>query len=99
MAKVETIDAARLKTDLMYRFDYLCKFVEFGEEDIAAIKGSAGLLAPLVPTIVDAVYNKLFSFDITKAFFLPRNQGYEGDLAQDLEHLNLHHDQVCLLLL
>lgn len=63
---MEHIDRQKLYTDLMYRFQYVSKFIGFGEEDIAAIKGAAGFVGPLVPTIVDTVYKKLFSFDITK---------------------------------
>ena len=56
----------RLEKDLEYRFNYLTKFLEFGAEDIDLIKGSAASLIPLVPAVVEEIFTKLFSFDITK---------------------------------
>ncbi|TPX63148.1 hypothetical protein SpCBS45565_g06807 [Spizellomyces sp. 'palustris'] len=88
------IDRARLYTDTYYRFTYVSEFAQFNESDIAALKASAPLVAPLVPTIVDKVYEHLFSFDITKGVFLQRNQGFEGQLASDLDHLVLDSDQI-----
>ena len=49
-----------------YRFKFVSSFLDFGEEDIALIKDTAGKLAPLVPSLVEAVYTKLFKNDITK---------------------------------
>ncbi|KAJ3411330.1 hypothetical protein HDV05_002394 [Chytridiales sp. JEL 0842] len=88
------IDRDKLYTDTMYRFDYLCKFVGFDESDIKAIKASAPLVAPLVPTIVDTVYVKLFSFDITKETFMQRGEGFHGQLATNLAELDLNNDQI-----
>jgi hypothetical protein len=44
--------------------------VGFGAADIAAIHASAPVVAPLVETVVGAVYDKLFSFDVTKVWFI-----------------------------
>lgn len=88
------IDRERLYTDLQYRFQYVAKFVDFNESDINAIKGAAPLIAPLVPVIVDAVYDHLFSFDITKEVFMQRGQGFHGMLPVDLNDLTLDHPQV-----
>ncbi|KAI9208894.1 Protoglobin-domain-containing protein [Polychytrium aggregatum] len=87
------IDRDRLYTDRLYRFQYLCSFADFDDSDIAAIKASAPLIAPLVPTIVDAVYERLFSFDITKSSFTQKNEGFEGEVS-DLDHLTLDHEQI-----
>lgn len=91
---IQSIDEQRLETDLQYRFQYLVEFIGFSEEDIAAIHASAELLAPVVPALVDAVYEKLFSRDATKRHFLIRNSGYQGALANDLEALSLEDAQV-----
>ena len=41
------------------------------------------------------MYQKLFSFDITKAVFLKRNEGFKGaDLPDDLSHLTLDSSQI-----
>jgi len=85
---METIDEKRLFTDLPYRFGYVAKFVGFGEEDIKCIHASAEILAPLVPTVVDLVYQKLFSFDVTKKTFLIRNDKFTGSMESTLDALN-----------
>ncbi|QDT66344.1 protoglobin family protein [Calycomorphotria hydatis] len=85
------IDEPRLEEDLSYRVKYLTEFIGFGTEDIEVIHGSASLLAPLVPTLVDAVYEKLFTYDATKRHFVPRQHGYDGEVPTSLEDLTLDH--------
>lgn len=91
---MKTIDETRLETDLKYRFEFLCDFMGFGEEDIKTITGAAALLAPVVNTLVDAVYNKLFTYDCTKRQFLPKQHGYEGEVPTSLDALSLEHEQI-----
>lgn len=91
---MQKIDEQKLEDDLAYRFGYLAEFMEFGEDDIAAIHGSAAVLGPIVPQLVDAVYDKLFSFDATKRHFVPRQSGYEGDVPESLETLQLDHEMI-----
>ena len=88
------IDERRLETDLDYRFAYLIEFIGFGEQDIQAIHQSAGALAPLVPGLVDAVYDKLFEYDATKRHFVPRQSGYEGTVPTDLASLTQDHEMI-----
>ena len=88
------IDETRLETDLAYRFTYLAEFMEFGEQDVAMIHAAAAHLAPLVPTLVDAVYNKLFKYDATKRHFVPRQHGYHGPLPTGIEELTQDHEQI-----
>jgi hypothetical protein len=91
---MKQIDEARLETDLGYRFGYLAKFVGFGAEDIDAIHAAAPHLAPLVPTLVDAVYETLHGYDATWRHFLPRQHGYDGAVPGRLEDLTMDHAQV-----
>jgi Protoglobin len=91
---MKRIDEPRLESDLGYRFGYLTEFMGFGEQDIKAIHGAAGKLAPLVPALVDAVYDKLFGYDATKRHFVPRQSGYEGPLPKDLETLSVDHELI-----
>jgi hypothetical protein len=91
---MQQIDEQRLESDLAYRFGYLTEFMGFGEDDIAAIHGSAAVLAPIVPQLVDAVYDKLFSYDATKRHFVPRQSGYEGDVPADIDSLQLDHEMI-----
>ncbi len=81
------IDEGRLESDLGYRFGYLAEFMGFTDEDIAAIHASAGKLAPLVPSLVEAVYQKLDDYDATWRHFVPRQFGFEGRLASSVEEL------------
>lgn len=95
MAKtVERIDEARLEQDVAYRVEFLGKFMGFGAEDITLIHESAAYLAPVVPALVDAVYDKLFSFDATKRHFVPRQHGFEGNTPANLDALDLDHEQI-----
>lgn len=91
---MQQIDEQKLESDLGYRFGYLTEFMGFGEDDIAAIHGSAAHLAPLVPTLVDAVYDKLFSYDATKRHFVPRQSGYDGDVPESLDALQMNHAMI-----
>lgn len=79
---------------MAYRFKFVAEMSDFGEDDIAAIKKSAPLIAPLVPGIVDAVYAQLFKFDITKAHFLPRTKDFKGDVVGTLNELKVDSEQV-----
>ncbi|MDX1973642.1 MAG: protoglobin family protein [Candidatus Sumerlaeia bacterium] len=90
----ETIDEQLLNNDVAYRVAFLGKFMGFGEEDIVTIHSAAPLLAPLVPVLVDAVYEKLFAFSATKRHFVPRQHGFEGDVPKSLEELELDHQQI-----
>ena len=91
---MKRIDERRLESDLAYRCAYLTEFVGFGEDDVRAVHGAASLLAPLVPRLVDAVYDKLFEYDATKRHFVPRQTGYEGDVPTDLESLSQDHAMI-----
>ena len=91
---MQHIDERRLEKDLMYRVGYLTEFMGFGEADIKAIHGSASLLAPKVPGLVDAVYDKLFGYDATKRHFVPRQSGYEGSVPQDINILTQDHEMI-----
>jgi hypothetical protein len=91
---VKQIDEARLESDLAYRFGYLIEFMGFVEEDIAAIHGAAVHLGPVVPALVDAVYDKLFSYSSTKRHFVPRQSGYDGDVPRDIDSLTQDHEMI-----
>src|SRR4051812_43640034 len=66
----------------------------FAGEDIAAIHAAAPALAPLVPALVDAVYDKLQGYDATWRHFVPRQFGYEGAVPESLEELTQEHEQI-----
>ncbi|KAL9545056.1 hypothetical protein MBANPS3_007316 [Mucor bainieri] len=91
---MQHIDPAQLYADGSYRFEYVSKFMDFGAEDIKAIESVADKIRPLVPVVVDAVYAKLFEFDVTKKHFVPKNEGFEGQAPTSLEDLTLDHPQI-----
>ncbi|KAG5652540.1 hypothetical protein H0H81_004650 [Sphagnurus paluster] len=85
------IDPASLK-DLPTRIKYLRDFIEFTPADAATLNAAAA--APLTSLVLDAVYAKVFSFDITAAAFIPRHTGYEGATPAGVEELSLDHPQI-----
>ena len=91
---MKRIDEQRLEEDTLYRVGYLSEFIGFAPEDIAAIHGAASHLAPLVPVLVDAVYDKLFSYDATKRHFVPRQSGYSGPVPESLDALGQDHEMI-----
>ena len=88
------IDEPRLESDLGYRFDYVTRFIGFGSDDAAVVHAAASKLAPLVPALVDAVYNKLILQDATWRHFMPRQHGYEGTIPESLDQLTMDHPQI-----
>lgn len=88
------INEARLESDLAYRFEYLAEFMGFGPEDVAAVHAAAPALAPLVPTLVNAVYDKLHQYDSTWRHFLPRQSGYEGAVPSSLAEVTPDHEMI-----
>src|SRR5262245_9958234 len=88
------IDEQRLEEDTVYRVGYVSEFMGFGLDDIAAIHGAASHLAPVVPALVDAVYEKLFSYDATKRHFVPRQSGYSGPTPESIETLTPDHEMI-----
>lgn len=91
---MKRIDESRLESDPGYRFEYLSEFMGFTTDDMAVIHGAAQHLGPLVPVLVDAVYVKLFSYDVTKKPFVPRQAGYTGAVAESVEALTLDHETI-----
>lgn len=88
------IDEPRLESDTGYRFQYVAQFIGFGATDIEAIHAAAPLLAPIVPQLVDAVYEKLLSSPATRRHFVPRQHGYDGPLPALGATLTHEHPQI-----
>ncbi|CAF4319904.1 unnamed protein product, partial [Adineta steineri] len=73
----EHIDRTRLLTNLRYNFDYISRFLNFTKDDINTLNSLAPILFPRISYIVETVYKKLYSFDITKQYFVRRNDDFE----------------------
>ncbi|KAF9997058.1 hypothetical protein BGZ80_003670 [Entomortierella chlamydospora] len=100
---MEHIERSQLYVDPVYRFQYVAKFMDFGEDDIQAIKGAAELIKPLVPSVVNAVYVKLHSFDITWETMARRHEGFTpsgkviekaSQLSEDAEQIKFRKDML-----
>lgn len=91
---MKNIDEAKLESDTAYRFGYVTEFIGITGEDLDTIHASAGALAPLVPGLVDAVYDKLFGYDATKRHFVPRQSGYDGEVPPDIDSLTVDHPMI-----
>ncbi|CZR57108.1 uncharacterized protein PAC_06997 [Phialocephala subalpina] len=92
---MQHISASSLE-DLPSRISYLSSFLELTPSDGEALLAAKPLVTPLVPTILDAVYTKLLSFDITAQAFVPRNSDYEGELVKSVQELTLEHPQIAM---
>ncbi len=88
------VNEKRLESDLTYRFRYTSEFIGFGAEDIAAIHAAASALAPVVPALVNAVYDQLYRYDATWRHFLPRQTGYEGVVPKSLDEVTQDHEMI-----
>jgi len=80
--------------DLSGRISYLSSFLNLTAQDGEALLAAKPLIAPLLPAILDRVYVKLLSFDITAQAFVPRNSGYEGELVESVQELTLENPQI-----
>lgn len=92
----EHIDSTRLRHELSYRFEYLSKFINFTADDIALLNAFAPIVFPRIPVIADTVYRKLFTFDVTKQYFLANNEGFEGFLPKKSGSITLESAQMTL---
>ncbi|PWW77831.1 hypothetical protein C7212DRAFT_313172 [Tuber magnatum] len=90
---MQSIDPESLST-LQTRIAYLKSFTQFTQADAAALHAAKPVIEALIPSIVDAVYKKLLSYDITAKAFLPRQTGYDGVAPTKLEELDLEHPMV-----
>jgi hypothetical protein len=93
--KMQHIEASSLE-DLPSRIAYLSSFLNLNTSDGEALQAAKPLIAPSIPTILDTVYVKLLSFDITAKAFVPKNTGYEGETAKSVQELTLNHPQIAL---
>ncbi|MEI7684710.1 MAG: protoglobin family protein [Planctomycetota bacterium] len=88
------VNEQRLESDLSYRFQYTSEFMGFAADDVAAIHAAAPVLAPVVPTLVNAVYEQLHRYDATWRHFVPRQTGYEGAVPKTLEDVTEDHEMI-----
>lgn len=90
----EHIDKDKLDTDLGYRFEYLSKFLNFTADDIAVLNTFSKIAQPLIPSVVENVYQKLLDYDLTQQYFLTKNYGFEGTMTTDVTQLTTKSEQM-----
>jgi Protoglobin len=71
-------------------------FLNFTAEDETYLHASTPVIAPLLPAILTAVYDKLLSYDITAAAFVPRNTDYTGPVVANVTELSQDHPQIAM---
>lgn len=67
--------------DLPTRVEYFQAFLEITDYDAAILRKAEPLIAPLIPAILNAVYTKLLSFDITAKSFVPKDVDCSGRMT------------------
>lgn len=90
---MQSIDPKSLSI-LQTRIAYLKSFIDFTQTDAAALHAAKPVVEALIPGIIDAVYKKLLSYDITAKAFVPRQTGYDGVAPTKLEELDLEHPMI-----
>jgi hypothetical protein len=91
---MQQIDEEKLETDLQYRYDFLAEFIGFGREDVSLIQSSAPHLGPRISELVEKTYVKLLNYDATARHFVPRQDGYDGEVPASIEQLSATHPQI-----
>ncbi|CAF0834410.1 unnamed protein product [Adineta ricciae] len=79
------IDRARLTHDLRYRFEYLAKFLNFTKDDILVLNSLAPTIFAHIKFITEKIYDKLYSYDVIKKYFLLRNDDFESFSSNELD--------------
>jgi hypothetical protein len=79
-ATVQHIDRKELYTSLPSRVRYLHSFLDFNKDDQAALAMAAPSIIQLIPAVVNIVYKKLLSYDITAQSFTTRSTSYSGPM-------------------
>jgi len=82
------IDVRGLSRDPSARMRFMMEFVGFTDDDRRALLESVPVLGPVLPGLLDAIYNHLLSFDDTRRVFLgPRGEVEPEYIALRKEHL------------
>ncbi|CAF3344947.1 unnamed protein product [Rotaria socialis] len=90
----EHIDKKLLDDDIIYRFEYLSKFLNFTENDIATLNAFEKIIQPVIPSAVEGIYQKLLNNDVTKQYFLKQNYGFEGIMTTEATQVTVKSDQM-----
>lgn len=94
---MQTIAPSTL-SNLPDRIAYITAFLNFTSSDVKYLHLAAPVVVPLVPAVVDAVYVKLLSFDITSKAFVQKQTGFSGKSLEerggDVQSLTAEDEQI-----
>ncbi|KAG8955658.1 hypothetical protein FRC04_007649 [Tulasnella sp. 424] len=79
-----------LRTNLLTRVSYLISFIGFTSADAEALQAVAPHIRPYLPTVAEAMYNKMWSYDVTRQSLTKPNNPHvpkNADLAQARERM------------
>jgi hypothetical protein len=87
-----------LYVSLSARIAYLHAFLDFSSRDIEALISAGKYIKQLIPALVNIVYKKLLTFDITARAFTTRSTSGEGGNldALDEDSPQIKHRKVFL---
>ncbi len=88
---MEHITTASLE-HLSTRISYLCAFLSITSADAAILRSAQPLITPLIPSLLNAVYTKLLSFDITAKIFVPKDMDDDGRMTMAHPQIVLRKD-------
>lgn len=67
---MKQIDVAAIRDQPTARFAFLADFCQFGDDEWTALDESLPFLAPVLPDILDRLYDHLLSYDDTRRVFI-----------------------------
>ena len=93
---MQKVDESLLEVNPVARFRWVDEFMGFEESDEAALHTAAPLVAPMVPGLVDAVYERLFAWSSVKrhlAGYLVAlvTRPYDAAMVQFLDRVGAMH--------
>ena len=85
--ETKSIDVPGISRDPSARMRFLMEFVGFTDADRLALLESVPVLGPVLPELLDALYNHLLAFDDTRRIFL----GKRGEVDPNYIDLRKEH--------
>ena len=93
---MQQISQSSLNSSVPSRLSYVQSFLSFDATDGKSIQASGPLLQPLIPALLDKIYTKLLTYDVTAVAFVPK-LGHELDATDEPkspQELTLRHPHI-----
>ncbi|KAK4127032.1 hypothetical protein N657DRAFT_611279 [Parathielavia appendiculata] len=85
---MQHVDRKSLYTNLESRIRYLHSFLDFGANDIEALRSGFKYIQALIPAVVNIVYRKLLQYDITAGAFHTQSTAFEGPMDENPDEMS-----------